>query len=471
MEPLPALCVRGRQLLGGSQKLSGLDVPRDVDDLILALRKRLVTNTDAEAAIDYLRYYDAEVEEWVLLVDVGVLTATDEPKLIEVGTRAPRQRADRVEYLALAFAQAVRSVAHAHTLPKTQHCDPSVDDGPAAAMRPVWGDGSSSALSSPPHPPALPPAEDAGAAAARMLRSFETITPLADPFAIFPEADAYGIVSAIERVALAGEHRQEEVLVAHLIDSLRTLVSSFADRPGDCTASAVEKGGDDDAASSSSSSSSAEAPRAYSIYARMGGAGTAKGLKVVILDGGDPAPFEFVTHAFEAKFGVPTGQLAFKFEDAEGFQWAVDDDASLRTFLSGYTEDDRPPLMCTAHQPLVVAQAAATPPRQTYCCVAAPNEATRFTEDAAHRREWDRYLRHYGCEPDDATAALPPEAVHALLRRDAAYGWLLEDDPSLFPKYLRSVKSVMSKSQSGPAAEQRVTFQDFSMLLLRLSQV
>ena len=316
-------CVRGGDILGGAQKIQNL-FPADVPELIHLLRTRLRHKRQQDhVRIDHLRYHCAETQQWLLLEDLK--DVENEDKLIlEVGAeRDERDAWERLVYTTLTFSQMAKRVA---------------------------GD-------------------------AAVVTTFESFSPMRSPEEVLNAADAEAVSAAVHKVNNSLTENQEEVVMAYLIDSLRTMSVSavelqqaaldsprnrgarsvktpdraWGEPPTAATPNrypvatpsqlpSVKSGRLMCAADEEMRAQLLKTKSLRSIYSKLRGQTRQK---VVLVDPNEPSCFESLRRQFEVKFKLPPRSAEFHYEDAEGYRWEIVDTDSFREFLSKVAEGSK----------------------------------------------------------------------------------------------------------------------------------
>ena len=438
------VCVRGRDLLGGAQRIDGV-VPTDVDDLVHILRDRLRhKKKGVQVSIDHLRYYSPELGEWVLLRETSELEGLGSRVVLEIGS----QRSDddvftRLSYIVLAFSQLAKS---------------------------VWKDPS-------------------------VVRTMESFSPTQNPQDCLPAADASAVSNALSRLQSTLSDKQEDLLVAYLIDALRDMAdpspavggaAAEERRPVGLTEVLSSHDPEDAAALCSpqrqvaaeavaarrpataevaSEAVAQEGSPARPATAAAAAAGAAvrsprtvyattrdsTRQKVVLVDVLCEDSFELLRAQFEAKFKLPARSAQFQYVDDEGFHWEIGDTASLREFLARVHDSKKAELVCIP--PIVLKTTAPRRPRDASGAVVArgkkglsaegggggggggggtdgsgngagvsnPDDDFFEKREGYLRAKWAQYLREYDA---DASGTLSADEICALLRKEGTYAWL-----------------------------------------------
>eukprot|EP00756_Hemistasia_phaeocysticola_P066593 Hpha_TRINITY_DN9342_c0_g1::TRINITY_DN9342_c0_g1_i1::g.25961::m.25961 len=157
-----------------------------------------------------------------------------------------------------------------------------------------------------------------------------------------------------------------------------------------------------------------------------------KRIKVVSIDAAGKDPFGSLTVQLAAKLdGTARGGLRFAYCDDEGYSWEVDDDDSFLEFLSRFPpglNGDRRKAQLNCYRTTV--GASYTTPKPEYDLREAWGDHLHesLVPDEQWRAKWTEYLGRYDV---GCTGTLQQKELCALLKQEVSLGWL--DDASLDP--------------------------------------
>eukprot|EP01065_Artemidia_motanka_P026565 TRINITY_DN3167_c0_g1_i1.p1 TRINITY_DN3167_c0_g1~~TRINITY_DN3167_c0_g1_i1.p1 ORF type:complete len:521 (+),score=245.27 TRINITY_DN3167_c0_g1_i1:49-1563(+) len=500
------LHVRGDALLGGVQKLRGVDVG-SLCDLVSVLERELrpLQHTDC-VLIDSLRYHDAEFGDYVLLEDIDDLPP-DRARLEIVGPAPPPAPADRrpVQVVAAVDAHGLGAAAAAEREREVRRLreDRAALRQELEMLRRELEAGDEQRLRLLRSVSAfvrllqvmVPAAERGGKAdVQRVVDVYRRLSPSQPLFGQLREEDATAADEILRRVMQVPPSQGSLRLSGVLGDALSDVATAILDRAGapspadaDGTdagspphqAGAAERWASPPPAASSDHAlelASVKVSDERVVYVQMS---DSKRLKVVQVDLAEPAPFLSLQKQLEAKCASEAGSLRLAYCDDDGFSWEVDDDESFREFLSRFPpgldgERRRAQLTCYNLQPLT---APPSLPRQLIVddgrdAVLAQDVSGAMLSDEQWRAKWTEYLDRYDVS---CSGTLKRKELCTLLREEATLGWL--DDTSLLAApeatqgtFLeRKIDSILL--QLDAEHDGSITYDEFCLIMLKLSQV
>eukprot|EP01064_Diplonema_japonicum_P018774 TRINITY_DN27466_c0_g1_i1.p1 TRINITY_DN27466_c0_g1~~TRINITY_DN27466_c0_g1_i1.p1 ORF type:complete len:429 (+),score=83.11 TRINITY_DN27466_c0_g1_i1:38-1288(+) len=412
------LFIRGGSLLGGTQRVSDFHAD-DVPDLIRILKGMLEPKRGVKSVgIDHLLIHDNDAEGFVLLKCVGQLE-DGRHHILEIGENTVEEKCDRLMNIALVFAGFVRKMF----------------------------------------------TEDLGLSdkteALKQMEIFNPGLPATSQFDSSYSHMAEIVQSSFLHVNSSTENKQEELLIAYLIDCLRALVTGESK---DSLSEQQQEQKEDgkwatEVVAVREEKEKEEEPhrdQPVCIYSSM--VSDPGKQKVVLINTDLDECFETMKKQFALKFKTAPGKLTFRYTDDDGFQWEVDDTESLRDFASRYSAADKVELLC------VPQQYASTPP-QTFSSLVPVDADTSLSE------KWSYFLSQYDV---DNSGTLSSSELCTLLKQDTAYSWL--DDEGLRPPGAAGVSFIKSKVDSilqnhDTNHDGQVSYEEFCVLMLKLSQI
>jgi len=504
-------------LLGGAQKLRGVNV-RTIDELITLLERELrPQNSGGVVLIDTLRYFDPEFGDYVLLEDLADLPS-DRAKLEVVPppksvvapaapgfASAPDRQAYRVRQppqqaplSAAAVADAERearrlreercALRHENDMLRRE-LDLS-EEVRLHQLRVVAAFVQTTAT-------LLGTSSGGGEAEAqRAVDLFRRITPSQPLFGQLRDRDAAAADDVIRRIMDVPTPQSLQRLTSVLGDTLSDVLTVLAD------AKAAARAAQDRSLVSYQRAALAQAdpeqsparwastgPRCVAEQDTKGEPSSnlqpdermlhvfvtdLKRIKVVSVDAAGAAPFSSLTHQLATKLeGTAPSALRFAYCDDDGYSWEVDDDESFLEFLGRFhpgLQGERRKAQLNCYRATV---GSSPPPKQEPVSeVWYDHLYEPLVPDEQWRAKWTEYLGRYdvGC-----TGTLQQKELCSLLKQEVSLGWL--DDASLNPFTRKGEGGFLEAKVRGillqldPLHDGAITFDQFCLIMLKLTQM